>query len=113
MVTESGLDALSKQAIEGRRDTLYLSAGGALSSHQVEQIRGPVRQHRGAEVVAAFDRDQGGDRYTKAIREALPRATDGRADLEAGQDWNDKLRQDQQAQAERQRTRDRGQRMSR
>ena len=33
VITESGLDALSKQAMEGRRDTLYLSIGGALSLH--------------------------------------------------------------------------------
>lgn len=64
-------------------------------------------------MIAAFDKDQGGDRYTAKLREALPRATDDRADLDAGQDWNDLLRQDQQADQQRQRTRDRGHGMSR
>ena len=64
-------------------------------------------------MIAAFDRDQGGDRYTAKLRGGgLPRVTDGRADLDGGQDWNDRLRQDQQAQQQRPRQ-DRGQGMSR
>lgn len=51
-------------------------------------------------MIAAFDRDQGGDRYTAKVREAVTRAKDGRAELESGQDWNE-----QQRQAERQRGR--------
>ncbi len=97
VIVESGLDALSKQAMEGRGDTLYVSIGGALSPHQVKQIQGLARRHPGAEVVAAFDADRGGDRYTDKIREAMPGAKDGREGLSQGQDWNDKLRQVQEA----------------
>lgn len=92
VITESGLDALSVQALEVRDDTLYASIGGALAPHQVEQIGELVRRHQGAEVIAAFDRDSAGDRYTEKLREALPEARDGRESLEVGQDWNDVLR---------------------
>jgi len=43
----------------------------------------------------------------------LFRVTDGRGDLETGQDWNDRLRQDQQAQRQHRTRQDRGQGMSR
>jgi hypothetical protein len=105
VIVESGLDALSKHALEGRGDTLYVSIGGALSAHQVTQIKALARRHPSAEVIAAFDADQGGDRYTAKVREAVSRATDGRAGLEKGQDWNDRLRQEQQRQGERHRGR--------
>ena len=105
VIVESGLDALSKQALEGRGDTLYLSIGGALAAHQLTRIKALARRHPSAEVIAAFDADQGGERYTAKVREAVSRARDGRAELEKGQDWNERLRQEQQRQGERQRGR--------
>ena len=105
VIVESGLDALSKQALEGRGDTLYVSIGGALAAHQLTRIKALARRHPSAEVIAAFAADQGGERYTAKVRAAVSRARDGRAELEKGQDWNERLRQEQQRQGERQRGR--------
>ena len=94
-ITESGVDALSLAQIVRRRDTLFLSTGGALSNHTLGQVKELASKHQGAEILLAFDNDTGGQSFASMLERALTGRDGIRRVLPRPpcKDWNDQLRQ--------------------
>lgn len=94
-ITESGIDALSLAQIVQRRDTLFLSTGGAVSSHTVGQVKALADKYQGAEILLAFDNDTGGQSFASMLERALTGREGVRRVLPRSpfKDWNDQLRQ--------------------
>jgi len=96
VVAESAIDALSYAALHGDGDcSRYVSTGGAPGSRQLEILgRLFARMPAGATIVAAVDRDAGGDRISRQL-EALTRSLSSlsfrRHSPEHDKDWNDVL----------------------
>lgn len=95
---ESGLDALSYLAVRGDRRTRVASVSGRMNPQQPELVRSAIRRmEEGAEIVAAFDNDEAGDRLTEELSALV--AAVGRPDLTfredrpalRGTDWNQVL----------------------
>lgn len=95
---ESGLDALSYLAVQGDEKTRVASVSGRMNPQQPELVRSAIRRmEEGAQVVAAFDNDEAGDRLTEELAALVTNA--GRTDLEfredrpltRGADWNQLL----------------------
>ena len=91
---ESAIDALSFHQLEPGAGTRYRSVGGAFGDRLQEVIADEVRRAPpGLLVVAAFDADDAGRKYTAK----LERAAEGRAVVRVepvgGKDWNDVLQQ--------------------
>lgn len=92
-ITESGIDALSLAQIVRRRDTLFLSTAGALSTHTLGQVKALAGKHQGAEILLAFDNDKGGDDFAATVERALHGRGNVRRVTPRLKDWNDQLRQ--------------------
>ena len=97
-LTESGVDALSLAQLVGRRDALFLSTGGALSVHTLNTIKATVARFPAAEILLAFDNDDGGQAFAAQVEKALGERSGVRRLLPKAKDWNDDLRA-RQAQA--------------
>lgn len=92
---ESGLDAISYLAIRGCEGLRVASISGQMNSQQPALIRAAIeRMGQGAQIIAAFDNDRGGDELSRQLRTIV--ASIGREDLEFfddrpeeyGDDWN-------------------------
>lgn len=91
-LTESGVDALSLAQLVGRRDTLFLSTGGALSAHTLTAIKATAARFPAAEILLGFDADLAGDGFTAIVEKALEgREGVRRVMPKTGKDWNDAL----------------------
>jgi hypothetical protein len=89
-VAESGLDAISAAQLEGhRRDTLYVSTGGAPGRRTLDEL---VKISRSKILAVGMDNDPRGHELAEQIREATQdtAATVERLPPEA-KDWNDQL----------------------
>ena len=91
-LTESGVDALSLAQLTGRRDALFCSTGGALSSHTLGQITALAAKHPAAEILLAFDNDDGGDEFAAHVEKALAGREGVRRLVPKLKDWNDDLK---------------------
>ena len=87
-LTESGLDALSLAEITGRRDTLFASTGGALSPHTINAIKATAARFPAAEVLLAFDADDGGRMFAEQVERALLGREGVRRVVPKAKDWN-------------------------
>jgi hypothetical protein len=91
IVVESGIDALSLGQMEHRRDTLYVSTGGAVGRRTLDELRRLVERHPQAAVALGFDNDEAGRNLTERVDNSLnqapkhlrPRAKDWNEDLQA------------------------------
>ena len=91
-LTESGVDALSLAQLVGRRNALYLSTGGALSVHTLNAIKATAARFPAAEILLAFDNDQGGETFAAQVEQALAGRSGVRRLVPKVKDWNDQLR---------------------
>lgn len=97
VITESGIDALSKAQLEGRRqDSAYVSLGGAPGRRTLERLM--TIAPRAAEIVIATDNDLAGEQMAHTLRTALGGrrgvvVVRGAPPVE-GEDWNGTLRAD-------------------
>lgn len=91
-VTEAAIDAMSLAAIERcREDTIYVSTGGGWAERSAALIREFARRP-GAQLVAASDGDEQGDKYASRLREIA--TSEGAAFLRLwpdAVDWNEQL----------------------
>lgn len=87
-LTESGVDALSLAQLVGRRDALFCSTGGALSEHTLEQVKRLATKHPAAEILLAFDNDEGGQGFAALVEKALAGREGVRRLLPKLKDWN-------------------------
>lgn len=94
-IAESGLDAISYLKVRGEEGTRACSISGQMNAQQRELVRKAIESMaEGAQVVAAFDNDRGGDSLTQKLHEILVET--GRGDLtfqddrpaQRGADWN-------------------------
>lgn len=97
-VTEAPIDALSLAAIEElRTDTLYVSTAGGMGPHTLEalgQAMQSLAQQLDAQVAAAFDADEMGDRYAGFLSElaaGVGLTAERLIPPEGRKDWNDVL----------------------
>lgn len=99
VVAETALDGLSYLAIRGGRDTRIVSIAGQPNPEQPRLLRTAMQElPAGGRVIAAMDRDAGGDSLTECLRGIFTEL--GRGDLALiddrpevqGTDWNDELR---------------------
>ena len=92
VITESGIEALSKCQLDGMHgDTVYASTGGRFGP--VGGVRDLIQQQggRGREIIAAFNNDVGGDELTdvlelivgRKITREVPTLKDWSKDLQA------------------------------
>jgi hypothetical protein len=87
VVVESGIDALSLAQIEQRRDTLYVSTGGAIGRRSLDELRTLCAQHPHAVLSLGFDRDEAGERLAQRVTAEIGRTTVRLTPK--GKDWND------------------------
>ncbi len=94
VLVESAIDALSFHVLFGDQHTRYMSTGGELNPQQPLLIRGAMEKlHPSAEVVLAFDDDEGGDKITQEIEVVAPAGCKMvRMRPEGGKDWNQVLK---------------------
>lgn len=76
VLTESPIDALSYHQLKGKNNILYASFGGALSDGQVETLFELIEKNKnklstGFAIIAAFDNDKMGEKYTDKISAAF------------------------------------------
>ena len=90
-LTESGVDALSLAQLVRRRDTLFLSTGGALSLHTLNAIKATAARYPAAEILLGFDADLAGDGYAAAVETALAGREGVRRVMPKAKDWNEQL----------------------
>ncbi|QDJ12257.1 Hypothetical protein HVPorG_03886 (plasmid) [Roseomonas mucosa] len=92
-VTEAPIDAMSLAAIERLRgDTLYLGTAGGMGPHTLEalgQLLEGLAGNPAARVVAAFDADTQGERYTGFLEEMAAKAGVATERLTPPDGWND------------------------
>lgn len=96
--TESGLDALSYLALHPSNDIRVCSVSGQLNPFQHHLIRSAIgKMGESAQVVAAFDNDEAGDRLTDTLKEIVHccqrdyvKFHDDRP-AKRGDDWNSTL----------------------
>jgi len=95
---ESGLDALSYMAAHGEQGLRVASISGKMNPQQPILVRSAIeRMGEGAQIIAAFDNDAGGDDLTQQLSDILKEVA--RSDLifldnrpvARGQDYNDVL----------------------
>jgi len=104
VLAESAIDALSYAALfpDPEDRTRYASLGGKPSSRQTGLVQTTIAKlPAGAEIVAAFDADDGGRKFVEVIRQAVASVASriGRSDLilkaqlpaKEGEDWNQVL----------------------
>lgn len=93
-LTESGIDALSLAQLTGRRDTLFLSTGGALSRHTLDQVERLAERYPAAQILPAFDADAGGKAFADQVEQTFAGRNGIRRIVPKGgcKDWNDQLR---------------------
>ncbi len=92
--TEGPIDALSYHQLKGDDHTRYMSIGGNMSLNQKNLVKSAVaRMPAGSEIIIAMDRDAGGDKLTKDMKELISRE-DVKVirDIPASKDWNQQLK---------------------
>ncbi|MCP4492577.1 MAG: DUF3991 domain-containing protein [Gammaproteobacteria bacterium] len=94
MIVESGIEALSYDALYGDGKTRYLSVSGTWSEEVVRMVKKTIKAFEG-EIVLGFNNDKAGHQLEERMRGAigedwnLLRAVYPVCD---GEDWNDELR---------------------
>lgn len=110
VIVESGIDALSLGQMEQRRDTLYVSTGGAMGRRTLEELRRLAARHPTAKLFLGFDNDEAGHKLAERVVANLGRVPERLQPQR--KDWNEDLqaRRQQPPQHEkvRERTRSRG-----
>ena len=99
VLAETAIDALSVAAIYGSERKRFFSTAGQISPMQAACIRSAAaRMPANAEIWLAFDNDDGGQKLTQQVSEALAELNDNFRKVVAslppnfGDDWNDVLR---------------------
>lgn len=94
VLVESAIDALSFHLLYGDRRTRYMSTGGELSPQQPVLLRGAMEKlPPSAQVILAFDGDEGGDKITQEVEAVAPAGRNLiRMRPEGGKDWNQILK---------------------
>ncbi|NCC62426.1 MAG: DUF3991 domain-containing protein [Verrucomicrobiae bacterium] len=94
VLVESAIDAMSFHVLFGDQHTRYMSTGGELNPQQPTLLRGAMEKlHPSAEIILAFDDDEGGEKITKEIEAAAPAGRKMvRMRPEGGKDWNQILK---------------------
>lgn len=94
VLVESVIDALSFHVLFGDQHTRYMSTGGELNQKQPALLRGAIKKLRpSAEVVLAFDADDGGDKIAQEVEPLAPAGQKlVRMRPEGGKDWNQILK---------------------
>lgn len=94
VLVESAIDAMSFDVLFGDQHTRYMSTGGELNPQQPTLLRGAMEKlHPSAEIVLAFDDDEGGEKITKEVEAAAPAGRKlVRLRPEGGKDWNQVLK---------------------
>lgn len=94
VLVESAIDALSFHVLFGDQHTRYMSTGGELNPQQPTLLHGAMEKlPPAAEVVLAFDDDEGGDKITREVKAAAPANRKMiRMRPEGGKDWNQILK---------------------
>jgi len=94
VLVESAIDAMSFHVLFGDQHTRYMSTGGELNPQQPTLLRGAMEKlHPSAEIILAFDDDEGGEKITKEVEAAAPAGRKlVRLRPEGGKDWNQVLK---------------------
>lgn len=96
VVTESAIDAMSHYQLDQsnpqRNQTLYVSTAGKMSPEAKANLQALIDKHPGAEIVAGFDNDGDGDRFTGELQEMASEREIVRHKPQF-KDWNDQLQE--------------------
>ena len=93
VLTEGAIDALSFHQINPSSHSRYASTAGAMGPRQLAAIAEEIhRLEPEIKLVAAFDADPQGEKYSEAIRGIAQGRVVERAIPSIGKDWNDVLK---------------------
>ena len=102
VIAETGIDALSYLALHGAESTRCVSIAGQMSPAQLGLLKRAMEgMAAGSTIIAAVDRDDGGQQIAEAIQGVYDELGDlggsgaefrVHMPLESGRDWNDTLR---------------------
>lgn len=74
VLTESPIDALSYHQIKGKKNSLYISFGGTVTSGQLETVKSIIIEANASlelKIISAVDNDEMGRTYTQKFKEAF------------------------------------------
>ncbi|MCP4238780.1 MAG: DUF3991 domain-containing protein [Aestuariibacter sp.] len=93
MIVESGIEALSYDALYGDGKTRYLSMSGTWSEEVLEMVKKTIAAFRG-DIVLGFNNDNAGHTLEERMRGAIGKDQSLLAEYPErnGEDWNDVLR---------------------
>jgi hypothetical protein len=75
ILTESPVDAISYQQLKGGKDSLYISFGGSIGQGQIETLKVIIEDLEKCPdfvMLAGFDIDKQGEKYSNKVREHFP-----------------------------------------
>lgn len=96
ILTESPIDALSYHQLKGKKNSLYISFGGSVTTGQLETVKSIIANANASpklKIISAVDNDEMGKIYTEKFKEVLskniiedyPRLNDYNEDLKKSQ----------------------------
>jgi hypothetical protein len=95
---ESAIDCMSHYQCNPDNKTAYVSIGGNMSPKAKETLERLLEKHSDKELVAAFDNDKQGEKYTQYLHSQARREI--KLDKPERKDWNEQLQREQEREYE-------------
>ncbi len=93
ILCESGIDNLSYHTLHGEPNDRHISLGGNFGPDQQELVRRAInKMPPGSCIVAAFDNDNEGRKYSRIIEAMVPGSMNFKRDIPCCKDWNEDLK---------------------
>lgn len=90
VICESAIDCLSHAQLHPNNNATYVSISGQLSREQEELLKDLIERNPEKEIVAAFDNDECGNRYTSDLK-TIKKIGKFTVDMPKTKDWNSEL----------------------
>ncbi len=91
VICETAIDALSYAKLHRDNWAVYLSFGGSWNPEQPGLLKTWFDRYFGAEIIAAVDNDEAGDKFAIALEALAPGRVRRHSPEVRGEDWNDVL----------------------
>lgn len=93
VICESGIDNLSYHILHGKAHDRHISTAGNFSPEQQEIVKRAIeKMPPGSKIIAGFDNDTDGHKYTETIKVMVPEDKQYHRHSPVNKDWNDDLK---------------------